>query len=145
MPMRVLLDTNIIIHRENKIISNYSIGHLFKWLDRLKCTKLVHPFTVDEIKKYNDENTRNAFQVKLESYEIIKTVKEPESGFNNLGTSDNDYIDNTLLYEVFLNRVDILITEDKMMHRKAEILGIGRRVYTINQFISIAQFLLMRN
>lgn len=142
MPMRVLLDTNIIIHRENKIISNYSIGHLYKWLDRLKCTKLVHPFTVDEIKKYNDENTRNTFQVKLESYEIIKTVKEPDSEFINLikslGTSDNDYIDNTLLYEVFSNRVDILITKDKKMHRKAEILGIGGRVYTINQFISVS-------
>ena len=30
--MRALLDTNIIIHRENKRVSNYSIGHLFRWL-----------------------------------------------------------------------------------------------------------------
>lgn len=34
--MRALLDTNIIIHRENKRVSNYSIGHLFQWLDKLK-------------------------------------------------------------------------------------------------------------
>jgi len=138
--MRVLLDTNIIIHRENRIISNYSIGHLYKWLDRLKCTKLIHPFTMDEIKKHNDANIQNTFQVKLESYEVVKTIKEPTPEFINLikclGINNNDYIDNVLLYEVFLGRVNILITEDKKMHRKAELLGIGSKVYSINQFIS---------
>lgn len=39
-PMRALLDTNIIIHRENKRVSNYSIGHLYRWLDKLKFDKV---------------------------------------------------------------------------------------------------------
>ena len=39
--MRVLLDTNIVIHRENHRISNYSIGHLFNWLDKLNCEKII--------------------------------------------------------------------------------------------------------
>lgn len=41
--MRILLDTNIVIHRENKRVSNYSIGHLFRWIDRLKYDKVIHP------------------------------------------------------------------------------------------------------
>ena len=36
---RVLLDTNIIIHREASTVINNNIGTLFRWLDRLKYTK----------------------------------------------------------------------------------------------------------
>ena len=50
--MRVLLDTNIIIYRENKKMTNYSIGHLFRWLDKLKYDKLIHPLTKKEITHY---------------------------------------------------------------------------------------------
>ena len=40
--MRILLDTNVVIHRENKRVSNYSIGHLFRWIDKLKYDKVIH-------------------------------------------------------------------------------------------------------
>ena len=50
--MRVLLDTNIIIYRENKKMTNYSIGHLFRWLDKLKYDKLIHPLTKKEFAVY---------------------------------------------------------------------------------------------
>lgn len=56
--MRALLDTNIIIHRENKRVSNYSIGHLFRWLDKLKYDKVIHPYSISEIKKIS--RSRNA-------------------------------------------------------------------------------------
>lgn len=65
--MRILLDTNIIIHRENKRVSNYSIGHLFRWIDKLKYDKVIHPYTVSEIQKYRDPETRETISVKLES------------------------------------------------------------------------------
>lgn len=111
--MRALLDTNIIIHRENKRVSNYSIGHLFRWLDRLKYDKIVHPYSINEIKKYRDSETQEAISVKLESYEVIKTVKEPDRAFLELiglpEKSENDRIDDCLLFEVYSNRVDINI------------------------------------
>ena len=100
--MRVLLDTNIIIHRENKRVSNYSIGHLYRWLDKLKYDKIIHPYSIDEIKKYKDPETQQAIAVNLESYEVIKTIKEPDVSFLNLigipEKSDNDKIDDSLLY-----------------------------------------------
>lgn len=40
--MRALLDTNIVIHRENNQVTNYSIGHLYRWLDKLHITKTIH-------------------------------------------------------------------------------------------------------
>lgn len=43
---RALLDTNIIIHRENIKPTNYSIGQLFYWLDKLNYEKVIHPLTM---------------------------------------------------------------------------------------------------
>lgn len=138
--MRALLDTNIIIHRENRRVSNYSIGHLYRWLDKLKYDKLVHAYSISEIKKYRDPETQEAIAVKLESYEVIKTIREPDPTFlEAIGIpekSENDKIDNCLLYEVYLSRVDILITEDRRLRHKAVKLGLGDRVFSINSFIS---------
>lgn len=138
--MRILLDTNIVIHRENKRVSNYSIGHLFRWIDRLKHEKVIHPYTISEIQKYRDPETQEAISVKLESYEVLKTVHQPDEAFlaqiDQPEKNENDHIDNCLLYEVALNHVDIFITEDRRLRNKAVPLGLSDRVFSINSFIS---------
>lgn len=138
--MRALLDTNIVIHRENKHVSNYSIGHLYRWLDKLKYDKVIHPYSISEIQKYRDPETQEAIAVKLESYDVIKTLKQPDENFVKLiGIPEktvNDTIDNCLLYEVYLGRVDIFITEDRRLRNKAAKLGLGDKVFSINAFIS---------
>lgn len=140
--MRILLDTNIIIHRENKRVTNSSIGLLFRWIDKLKYTKVIHPFSVEEIERYKDPETHEVMAVKLEAYEQLKTVKEPDqeflSRFRISEVGINDHVDNCLLYEVFLGRVDLLLTEDVKLRKKAEQVGIGDKVLSINQFIGNA-------
>ena len=49
--MKVLLDTNIIIHRETKDPTKEEIGRLFLWIDRLAYEKYVHQITINEISK----------------------------------------------------------------------------------------------
>lgn len=44
--MKALLDTNIIIHRENTKVTNQSIGLLYYWLDKLHYEKMIHPYSV---------------------------------------------------------------------------------------------------
>jgi len=138
--MKALLDTNIVIHRENRRVSNYSIGHLYRWLDILKYNKVIHPYSVSEIQKYRDPETQEAIAVKLESYDVIKTVKNPDEEFLRLlgipVRSENDKIDNYILYELYLGRVDILITEDRKLRNKAVSIGFGAQVFSINAFIS---------
>lgn len=140
--MRALLDTNIIIHRENNHVSNYSIGHLFRWLDKLKYDKVIHPYSISEIKKYRDPEIQNSISVKLEAYDVIKTIKQPDQSFLDLiglpEKSENDRIDDYLLFEVYSNRVDILITEDRRLLNKALKLRLKDRVFSINAFISTA-------
>ena len=49
--------------------------------------------------------------------------------------SENDEVDSSMLAEVAGDRVDILITEDRGIHRKAARLGLAGRVFTIDAFL----------
>ena len=137
--MKALLDTNILIHREASKVVNQEIGYLFRWLDRLQYEKCIHPLSVDEIRKHQDKNVVKSFEIKLQSYYLLKTVapESPEISAIRVefDVNTNDSIDTSLLSEVFNNRVDLLITEDKKVHKKAQKLGIHEKIYTIESFL----------
>jgi predicted nucleic acid-binding protein len=137
--MRALLDTNIIIHREAPRGINQDIGMLFKWLDRAGYSKCIHPVSLAEIGKYKDPVTRETLRVKLDSYEQLQTVApmapEVDASAGAVDRTDNDRIDTILLNEVYQGRVDILVTEDKQIRRKAETLQIADRVHSIESFL----------
>jgi predicted nucleic acid-binding protein len=137
--MKVLLDTNIVIHREASRILNKDIGVLFKWLDKGKYTKCVHPITIQEIEKNSNRETADTLGIKLQSYEVLKTVTpiatEVQRVAAKIDVNQNDANDTTLLNEVYSERIEFLITEDKKIHIKAELLGIGDRVFKIDSFL----------
>jgi len=137
--MKVLLDTNIIIHREANRISNIDIGQLFYWIDKLKYDKYIHPLSIIELNKYKDQNAQQTMSIKIESYNQLKyqaplgnKIKEVSL---QVDTQENDINDTQILNEVYENRVDILISEDKKIHTKAKLLGISDKVYRIQTFL----------
>ena len=137
--MRALLDTNIIIHRESMLATNYSIGQLYYWLDKLHYEKLIHPYSIQELRKADNSAQQELYNARLSAYTQMKTVAKQTEEFKSLlvnaTKTENDTIDNQLLFEVYCDRADILITEDRKMRNKAEILGIDSRVFSINAFI----------
>ena len=136
--MKVLLDTNIVIHREAGTVVEEEIGVLFHWLDRLNCEKCVHPLTVSEIEKHKDPRVVRTFGIKLKSYFALKTLAADSKEIVDLRKTDqneNDENDTSILKEVFAKRVDSLITEDRRIHAKAKLLGIADRVFTIDDFL----------
>lgn len=137
--MKALLDTNIIIHREASKVINQDVGILYRWLERVKYVKCVHSLTVAEIEKYKNQQTVEAFQIKLDSYERIEIPSPLQTDViavsGKIDVNENDRNDTQLLNEVFVGRVDILITEDKKIHRKAVALGIEDKVFTIDSFL----------
>ena len=137
--MKVLLDTNIIIHREASKIKNQDIGTLFRWLDRGHYTKVIHNLTVDEIRKNLNPDVVSTFNIKLQNYEIIENTaplaEKVDEIARKIDTTENDTIDTIILNEVFSDRVDYLITEDRKIHKKAELLEIEDRVFTIDSFL----------
>lgn len=137
--MKALLDTNIIIHREagsNGI--NQDIGILFRWLDKMKYVKCIHPLTLDEIQKNPNKQTVKTFDIKMASYETLPSTAPLDNALTSISNSDltvNDRIDTALLNELYSDRVDILISEDKKIHQKAIQLNIADKVFTINSFL----------
>ena len=138
--MRALLDTNIIIHRENTRATNPTIGQLYYWLDRLHYDKLIHPLSVTELRKYNNQQMQELYDARLSAYTEMRSIATQTEQFQVLlssaPNSKNDVVDNQLLFEVYCGRADILITEDRKMRQKAEIVGIQDRVFSINTFIT---------
>lgn len=139
--MRVLLDTNIIIYRENKKMTNYSIGHLFRWLDKLKYDKLIHPLSKKEIAEYQYADPAEAMTLKLDAYQELKTqapmAAQVAAFVAAIDKDENDRVDTSLLNEVYQGRVDLLITEDKRLRWKAEQIGLGHKVLSINAFLTV--------
>ncbi len=137
--MKALLDTNIIIHREAGLVVIQDIGILFRWLDRAKYSKCIHPVTIAEIQKNPNKSTVEAFMAKLDSYEQIQIPTplqtEVKSVSDELDINENDRNDSILLNEVYAGRVDILITEDKKIHLKASRLNISDKVFRIDNFL----------
>ncbi len=137
--MKVLLDTNIIIHRENKDPSREDIGKLFWWIDKLGYQKFVSQITVDEISKHQNEATKKAFLTKMQSYNLLPTKAplkvEVVTVSKKYDANQNDLNDTGLLNEVYSDRADFLISEDLKIHRKADALGLAARVFTIDSFL----------
>ena len=137
--MKALLDTNIISHREANRVVSQDIGILYRWLERSGYEKCIHSATVDEVKKNPNKETVDLFMVKMQSYEVIsipsplhQKLKEVSLEYDK---TQNDIVDSILLNEVLVNRVDILITEDKKIHQKARVIGIQNKVYSIDSFL----------
>ncbi|NTW04098.1 MAG: hypothetical protein HGA19_22975, partial [Oscillochloris sp.] len=137
--MRTLLDTNILIHREAGRVVRKDIGVLFYWLDKLGHEKCVHPLSLDEIRKHKDPAVVASFEIKTQNYHELRTQAPDSPTIQALrakfDTNPNDVIDTSLLNEVFSERVDLLITEDRKVHVKAQHLGIAERVFTIDAFL----------
>lgn len=140
--MRVLLDTNIVIHREASRVMNQDIGQLFNWLDKLKHTKCVHPLTAKELSKHKDMETVETMKVKLTSYNILNTEAPIHDSIQRIideeDKNENDIIDSKILNELLNERVDCLISEDKGIRRKAISLGVDNKVFNIDRFLEKA-------
>lgn len=137
--MRVLLDTNILIHREANRVINQDIGILFNWFDKLHFEKCIHQLSLHEIRKYKDDNTVKTIEAKIKNYSLLKTeapeVEEITLLRKNYDSNENDNIDTSLLKEVYVGRVKYLITEDRKIHVKASELSISDLVFSIDGFL----------
>lgn len=136
--MKILLDTNILLHRETARVLNKDIGFLFHWFDKLHYEKCISPLSIKEIEKHKDKEIVETIKTKLQNYNLLRTeapeTKEIEEIRKN-DKNENDAIDTSLLKEVFAKRVSYLITEDRGIHKKAGLLNIEHLVFSINDFL----------
>lgn len=140
--MRVLFDTNIFIYRENHTVIPASLQNLLRSLHLSKVEILIHPRSLEDLKRDPDERRRNIAYSKINTYPLLDSP--PEQGLDpyfleTVGPASkiNDEIDNAILYSAYRNAVEFLITEDKGVHRKAARLQIKDQVLSIEEAVEI--------
>lgn len=140
---RVLLDTNTIIYRESHNNVSFEVAELYKWFDKLNMRKLIHPKTRDEIEKYKDENLKNALLTKLIAYEEItpniEYVPEIEEVVKKYSRDDNSKVDNSLIQQMHFGIADILVTNDRLILKKAEELYLRNRIFSADELLKMLE------
>jgi len=134
--MRVLLDTNIFISREADRVVSSDLASLLGIFNELRSELLVHPLSVTELKKDKDEKRREVNLSKVRAYSILDNPPNPASDtkfISSIGEpkSEHDRIDNTILFCIYRNAVDFLITEDREILKKSQNLGLEDRVFLV--------------
>jgi hypothetical protein len=64
--MRILLDTNIIVHREASKVYNQDIGLLFNWFDKVILKSVYIRYRLMRFQTYKDVDVVNTMKVKIE-------------------------------------------------------------------------------
>ena len=137
--MRILIDTNVIINREEDKIVSSELQELLETISQLNYQILVHPLSVSEIAKDEDERRREINLSKIGTYlklEQPPALTSDSPFFSLLGITEVDHekdrVDNNLLYCVYKDAVHLLITDDKKIINKAKKLDIADKVLNVN-------------
>lgn len=138
--MRVLIDTNILIYREDDRYVSPEISNLIKILSRTHTDVLLHPASLKDIHRDRNEERKRITLSKVEAYPILENAPLPgkdEDFFKKIGEPKrvNDETDNLILYSVYKNAVGFLITKNGGIHLKASRLGIADRVFYVEEAI----------
>lgn len=136
--MRVLLDTNIFISREADRVVSSDLASLLGIFNELRSELLIHPLSVTELKNDKDEKRREVNLSKIRAYSILDNPPNPASDAKYISSigepkSEHDRIDNEILFCIYRNAVDFLITEDREIHKKSQNLGIEDRVFLVSE------------
>ncbi|KYK38852.1 MAG: hypothetical protein AYK18_00655 [Theionarchaea archaeon DG-70] len=135
--MRILIDTNIFIYREDPIMLPENLQKLLRIARENKHIIIVHPASMKDIENDPDVKRRKIMISKLKSYPLLESPPAPDRAFLSLiGVPNNEEPDNAILYAVYKNAVDILITGDREILRKALKAGIEDRVMDIDSAVA---------
>ena len=90
---------------------------------------IYHPASEEDIARDRDQARRQRTLSRLRQFSPLEeTVSCP---WNTVTTSENDAVDNRILYAISLDAADILLTEDRGIHNKAVGHALADRVLTI--------------
>ena len=138
---KILLDTNLLIYREDHSIVNDKVLELTKILyDSNKYRIFIHPMTLDDLNNIKNQKEKNIILSKVRVYDFIEKPPKATVNFNNIvGCTKipNDIIDNNLLYAVYKDCVSYLITNDNKLRNKAKKVNLSDRVLGIEEAITL--------
>lgn len=132
--MKVILDTNILIHVEDPKELSDDRQHLLRIFREHGHQIFIHPASLKDINNDHDETRKKVILSKLKGYPLIEAPPEPTAEFLSLvgvPSNSNEKIDDELLFSIQKNAADFLITEDCGLQKKARKVDLETRVLSI--------------
>ncbi len=135
--MRILLDTNIFIYREDPCCVPKNLQSLLRNLNKHNIAVLIHPLSIDELKGDPHKERREVVLSKIGSYPQLENPPQLNQDlpfFKSVGepVKRNDLVDCSILYAIHRDAADFLVTEDKGIHKRAQRISMEQRVFTID-------------
>lgn len=127
---QVLIDTNVFIEREGLSEVPEPLQELLHELQLQGHTVLVHPESKQEVRNYENEDGRARGESKIATYEELPYPQYPQDWHTEFrsevpeGDDYNEQVDNALLFAVYKDQVDYLITWDEALQEKARRLAL---------------------
>lgn len=132
--MKIIFDTNILIHIEDPKELSPNLQDLLNIIRRYGHQIFIHPASLKDINNDKDVKRRTIIFSKLKGYPHIELPPRPTDDFLSLmgpSSSGNEINDNEILFAIQKNAADILITEDYGLHKKANRVDLDDRVLSI--------------
>ena len=133
--MKIIFDTNILIHIEDPKELSPNLQDLLNIIRRYGHQIFIHPASLKDISNDKDVQRRSIILSKLKGYPPIKSPPKPSIDFVSImgpSTNSNEINDNEILFAIYKNAANFLITEDKGLYKKACKINLEDRVLSID-------------
>ena len=132
---KLLIDTNVVIGLEDHRPVDAVLGELLRLCGKHSVHVFVDAAVYDDVERDQDEARRRITLSKLEKFEQLEGLVTPADAELELQfgpiRSPNDRSDVRLLHALSRNAVDLLVTQDRDLQKRAERSGLGDRVLTV--------------
>ena len=132
--MKIIFDTNILIHIEDPKELSPNLQDLLNIIRRYGHQIFIHPASLKDINNDKDVQRRSIILSKLKGYPLIELPPKPTDDFLSMmgpSSSSNEINDNEILFAIQKNAADFLVTEDYGLHKKANRIDLDDRVLSI--------------
>ncbi len=135
--MNILIDTNIFIYFEDYKVIDESFTKLYSLCRKFNHELFIHPSSLDDINNDINIDRRNISLSKIKKYSMLKSAQLPsEQDIKDLGLTESnrhDQIDNIILYALYKDSANLLLTQDIGIIKKARKIGVDHRVMFVQQ------------
>lgn len=137
--MKLLYDTNILINIQDPKELSPNLQALLTIIREHGHQEFIHPASLKDIENDSNAERRKITTSKLCGYPRLPSPPIPDDEFTSLvgnPVSSHDENDNEILFSLKKNLVDFLITEDKGIIKKANLLNLDDRVFSIDSALN---------
>gem|GEM_PF-105473 len=136
--MRILIDTNIIIGLEDNKVVDADFSEFLQYATSSDCIVYYHPDCLKDLGRDRNLMRQKIILSKVKKYkELPNPARLTDEFINEVGQkSVNDEIDNIQLFQLYSGYVELLVSEDKEILKKAKKIGLLDKVLSIKDALN---------